>query len=147
MSGIVCAIRGGPDSQPTIDRSIALAGETGLPLYFLFVVNLDFLSMTESSRVHTISKEMHQMGDFILLTAQVRAEEKGVAAKAVVRHGNVSEEIVSLCHEINAEFVVLGVPRGSKSENIFTHERFTVFIQHIEDESGARVVIAEEGEG
>ncbi|RMF49572.1 MAG: universal stress protein, partial [Anaerolineae bacterium] len=46
MSAIVCAIRGGPASQPTIRRAIALALETSLPLHFLYVVNLDFLSST-----------------------------------------------------------------------------------------------------
>ncbi len=34
MPGIVCAIRGGPASKPTIARSIALAKETDLPLFF-----------------------------------------------------------------------------------------------------------------
>ena len=42
MSGIVCAVRGGPASQPTLQRAITLAKETGLPLFFLYVVNLDF---------------------------------------------------------------------------------------------------------
>ena len=50
MPGIVCAVRGGPASQPTIEKAIALALETGLPLCFLYVVNLDFLSQTPTSR-------------------------------------------------------------------------------------------------
>ena len=37
MPGIVCAIRGGPASRPTIAKSIQLAEETGLTLYFLYV--------------------------------------------------------------------------------------------------------------
>lgn len=69
MTGIVCAIRGGPASQPTITHAVSLAQETGLPLYFLYIVNLDFLSHTTSSRVHTITQEMEQMGEFLLLTA------------------------------------------------------------------------------
>jgi hypothetical protein len=68
MTGIICAIRGGPASQPTIARSIALAQETSLPLHFLYVVNLDFLTRTSLSRVHVIAQEMQQMGEFILLT-------------------------------------------------------------------------------
>ena len=44
MSGVICAVRGGPDSQSTVARAIALARESGLPLYFLYVVNLDFLA-------------------------------------------------------------------------------------------------------
>ncbi len=65
MPGIVCAIRGGPASKPTIARSIALAKETDLPLFFLYVVNLDFLAYTSSSRIHTITQEMEQMGELL----------------------------------------------------------------------------------
>ncbi len=64
MSGIVCAVRGGPDSQPTISKAIAWAKETELPLYFLYVVNLDFLTHTSSSRVHTVTQQIEQMGEF-----------------------------------------------------------------------------------
>ena len=70
MSGILCAIRGGPNSQPTIEQAVVLAQETGLPLWFLYVVNLGFLTHTSTSRVRTISEQMHQMGEYILLTAQ-----------------------------------------------------------------------------
>lgn len=144
MSGIVCAIRGGPASQPTIQKAISLTGETHLPLYFLYVVNLDFLSHTASSRVRTISQELHHMGDFILYTAQERAQAQGVAAQGLVRHGDVMEEIVSVCREIEADFVILGQPLGQEGEeDIFTQERITSFSQRIETESGARVVLAE----
>lgn len=49
MPGIVCAIRGGPSSQPTIATSIKLASETGETIHFLYVVNLDFLTHSSSS--------------------------------------------------------------------------------------------------
>jgi hypothetical protein len=67
MSGIVCATRRGPSSQPTIDRAVALAQETGLSLRFLYVVNLDFLTHTITSRVRTISEQMRRMGESIRL--------------------------------------------------------------------------------
>ena len=78
MSGIVCAVRGGPASQPTIHRAILLAKETGQKIHYLYVVNLDFLERTASSRTHTISKELRHMGEFILLTAQIEAQNQGV---------------------------------------------------------------------
>lgn len=144
MSGIVCAIRGGPASQPTIQKAISLAGETRLPLYFLYVVNLDFLSHTASSRVRTISQELHQMGDFILLTAKDRAQAQGIPAQGLVRHGTVMEEIIGVCREIEADFVILGQPLGQEGEeDIFTHERITNFSERIETESGASVVLVE----
>lgn len=145
MSGIVCAIRGGPDSRPTIEKSIATAKEKNLPIYFLYVVDLNFLTQTSSTRLHTISKEMDEMGEFILLTAQAKAETQGVTAHGVVRHGKVWDQIVALCHEVGAEYVVLGRPRVHKAEaNVFTHDRITQFAEHIEEKTGATVVFAED---
>jgi nucleotide-binding universal stress UspA family protein len=146
LPAIVCAIRGGPDSQITIDRAVNLASEHALPLYFLYVVNLDFLSHTASSRVRTITQEMRQMGDFILLTAQEKALALGVGAQGVVRQGNVEEEIIAMCREVDADYVVLGQPKGQEEDDIFTHERILNLSQRIETESGAKVVIVE-GEG
>jgi nucleotide-binding universal stress UspA family protein len=140
MPGIVCAVRGGPASQPTIARAISLAQETGLSLYFVYVVNLDFLTHTTSTRVHTISEQMSQMGEFILLTAQDTAGRQGVAAEGVVRHGNVGEEIIGLCHDIAADYLVLGVPRFQQEDTVFTQEMLHQFVAHTEEQTGAKVV-------
>jgi nucleotide-binding universal stress UspA family protein len=145
MSGIVCAVRGEPDSQPTIQKSIALAEETGQTIYFLYVVNLDFLSHTSTSRIKVVAQEMHQMGEFILLSAQTQAIDKGIPAERVVRQGNVREEIIELCRSLEADYVVLGRPRGEdETADVFTHDRLNQFARHIEQESGAKVVFARE---
>jgi nucleotide-binding universal stress UspA family protein len=144
MSGIVCAIRGGPDSQPTIKTAIDLAGKTGQTIYFLYVVNLDFLTFTSTSRVQVAAQEMRQMGEFILLTAKAQAEEKGTQAEGVVRKGQVREEIINLCREISADYLILGHPRGKVEVDVFTHEHLDQFAQHIEEESGAKAVIAKD---
>lgn len=147
MPGIVCAIRGGPHSQPTITRAIALAQEMDLPLYFLYVVNLDFLLRTSSTRIHTISEQMHQMGEFILLTAQASASEQGVSAEGIVRHGDVRQEIVNLCHELVADYLVLGRPRLEHEESVFSQELLHQFVERAEQQTGAKVVLAGGGEG
>lgn len=69
MPGIVCAIRGGPNSQPTISKAISLAKDKGLTVYFLYILNLDFLTYTQTSRVSTLTVEMKDLGEFILLSA------------------------------------------------------------------------------
>jgi nucleotide-binding universal stress UspA family protein len=146
MSGIVCAIRGGSDSQATVERAVTLARETRLPLYFLYVVNLDFMSHTSSSRVQTISKEMHEMGEFILLEAQTAASRQGIDAQRVVRHGQVGEEIIAQCHEVGADYVVLGRPRVQQEASVFTHELLEEFIKRTEAQTGARVVLTPRSE-
>jgi nucleotide-binding universal stress UspA family protein len=144
MSGIVCAVRGGPASQPTIQRAIALAKETGLPLFFLYVVNLDFLDSTTRSRTHTISKEMAQMGEFILLMAKSKAEAQGVTAQSAIKRGQVTDEIAAQCHEVDAGYLVIGQPQFEKEDNVFTAAHHAAFIQRIETQTGAKVVLPEE---
>jgi nucleotide-binding universal stress UspA family protein len=143
MSGIVCAIRGGPTSKPTIRRAIELAKETNLVLHFLYIVNLDFLAYTESSRVRVIKEEMHEMGDFIVLAAQEKAENQGVDSQGAVRDGSVASGIIEFSKEIEADYVVLGSPQAEQEENVFTRERFESFVAMVEDESGAKVVLSE----
>ncbi len=147
MRPIVCAIRGGPHSRPTIDKAISFAGETGLPLYFLFIVNLDFLAHTTSTRTHTISREMEQMGEFILLTAQSRAAEQGVAAEGVVRHGSVGPEIIAFCREIDAGTIVMGRPQlGEDEGDVFTQSRLNAFVDLVKGQTGAEVVMPDREE-
>ena len=146
MPNIVCAIRGGPASKPTILRAIQLAQETGQKILYLYVVNLDFLDRTSSSRTHTIRKELRQMGEFILLAAQVQAQQQGVEADGVIREGNVRDEIIQLCHELQADYVVLGYPKGEPDDNAFTRERLKQFTQSIEDSSGAKAILAPDTE-
>lgn len=143
MPGIVCAVRGGPASQPTIAKAIALAQETSLPLCFLYVVNLDFLSQTPTSRVHTISQEMHQMGEFILLMAQETSARDGVTAEGVVRHGRVGEEVIGLCHELEADYLVMGRPSLGHEDSVFTHDLLREFAARAEAQTGAKVVFPE----
>lgn len=141
MSGIVCAIRGGASSQPTINQAIRTAVETNLPIYFLYVLNLDFLNKGSLSRTHTISEEMQELGEFILLAAEAQAERQGVTAKGIIREGDiVGDEIISLCHELTADYVILGRPLATKAENVFTHEQLDQFGRHIEQETGATVI-------
>ncbi len=142
MPGIVCAIRGGPDSQPTIQKAIEVARETGQPVYFLYVVNLDFLTHTASSRVHIISEEMEELGDFILRAAQAEAEGQGVVAEGIIKHGKVGKEISAVCHELGADYVVLGKPRGKSEKDVFTHKKLVEYAQQIEEITGAEAVFA-----
>jgi nucleotide-binding universal stress UspA family protein len=145
MSGVICAIRGGPHSHPTIDCAIDLAIEHDCPLQFLYAVNVEFLARASLSRPDTITKEMHHLGEFIVLAAQTAAEKRGIKASGVVREGDVSEEIIALCHETGADYVVVGRPHHRVQESVFTHDLLQKFADRIQKETGARVVYPEAG--
>ena len=145
MSGILCPIRGGPGSKGAIDHGIQLAKQTGDQLHFLFVVNLDFLNLTVTSRTQVLSAEMRGMGEFILLTARAKAEDEGVIAGCTVRQGDVMDEIVNLAKEIEASYVILGRPQRGETENIFTADQLQAFVQRIEEDTGSKVMLVETG--
>jgi nucleotide-binding universal stress UspA family protein len=144
MSGIVCAVRGGPGSHPTIERALDLAEEKSLPVYFLYVINLDFLAHTSSGRTKTVKEEMQKLGEFILLRARKQAEKRNIEAEGVTREGKVREEIIRLCKERQADYAVLGHQSSDEERNIFSEQQFSQFIQQIEKESQAEVIVTEE---
>ena len=151
MPGIICAIRGGPSSHSTIRAAIWLARERLDMLHFLYVFDLQFLARTSQVPPEGLADSMAQMGEFILLMAQDRALEAGVEADAVMRKGEVGEEIVALCNRLDADLVVVGAPLQAKEDaargNVFTPAALQKLIARIEAETGARVVIVADDEG
>ena len=144
MSGIVCAVRGGPGSHPTIQRAINLAEEKSLPVYFLYVINLDFLAHTSSGRTKIVKEEMQKLGEFILLRARKEAEARGVQVEDITREGKVRQEIIKLCKERQADYAVLGHQSSDSEKNVFSQQQFRQFISQIEKESQAQVIVTEE---
>jgi nucleotide-binding universal stress UspA family protein len=142
MSAIVCAIRGGPDSQATIAQALALARQTDLPLHFLYVINVDFLSIIGHDPDPVLLERMRQMGESVLSAAQALAGAKGiVVAEGVVRYGNVEDEIAGLCREHSADYLVLGRPRVGAGEDVFTEASLRQFIERLEARAGVQVVL------
>ena len=144
MPGILCAIRGGPSSQPTIAASIQLAKDTKEIIYFLYVVNLDFLTHTSSSKTNHISKEIEEMGEFILLGAQEQANSEGVVAESIIRGGNVVDEIITYCEERKPTYVILGRPQEDQEDNLLSLERLQAFAERIEEACQAQVIYTPE---
>jgi len=144
MAGIVCAIRGGPLSRPTIDKAIQQALATQQEIHFLYVVNLDFLSGSLHSPIQVMTEEMLQMGEFILLATQQIAKDKNVVSHAVLRKGSVQEEIIIICQVIDADYVVLGKPHQAMEHNVFANNHINSFAQEVYDASGAQVIFADQ---
>jgi nucleotide-binding universal stress UspA family protein len=90
-----------------------------------------------------MTQELQKMGEFILLAAQETADKKNVVAHGITRKGNVAEEIIALCAEIDADFVILGRPKQEQQDNVLEEGHIEEFAQKIEEASGAKVVFAE----
>lgn len=144
MGAVVCAVRGGPHSQPTIQRAIHLARTLEQPLTFVYVVNLDFLAYTSSSGTPTLLDDLKNMGEFILLMAQAQAAKEGVQAEGIIIEGHLRDELVKLCRQIQADYLVLGRPKQQPTENAFSQDAFLDFVAQIEKEAQVKVVLADE---
>lgn len=142
MSGIICAIRGGPSSQPTVHQAIETARQYNISIYFLYVVNLDFLEHSGQARLQVIKEEMQSMGETICMKAQIEAKRAGVESDIIVREGKVTEEIISASHEVDAQYVILGRPEGEDEKNVFSQERLSNFVELLEKETGAKVIFS-----
>ncbi|MBC8262843.1 MAG: universal stress protein [Anaerolineales bacterium] len=140
MSVILCAIRGGPECQPTIAQAISLAQETGLTVHFLYIVNRDLLSSADGAHVGAISGQIHQMGRSVLRTALAWASTEDVTAQGVIRQGNVGDEIASLCRDLEADYLILGQPQAQGEKDTFSEGLLSQFIERIEKQTGAEVV-------
>lgn len=138
---ILCATRGGEASYRTQDAAIALAKQRGEELLFLYVVDIEFLQRTARAvRPDVVTAEMDKMGEFLLAMAQERAQNQGVGAAYVLRHGDLRPELKAAARELDVALVVLGKPAGK--ESAFALESLEAFAAEIEAETGveARII-------
>ena len=143
MTRILCAVRGGPDSEQTIKYAVSLAKELDARLIFLYVVSLELFASSSSVRSESIAKELSRMGEFILLMAQAKAATEGVAADTFVRRGNIPEQIIVACEEMRPETLIMGKSHPEKKESFFKGEEQEDFAKRLEGECGVKVILRE----
>ncbi len=141
MKTIVCAVRGGERSKPTVDASIALAHDSAARLVFVYVIDAEFLSHATVGRHSITMPQLEAMAEFILLTMQVRAEEQGVSAEYAIREGQVQEQIRAYVLEERPDILVMGKPAHQEGGDLFTHPVQNAFVQSLEEEAGVEVIL------
>jgi nucleotide-binding universal stress UspA family protein len=139
MGKVLCATRGGEESEETRALAIDLARVRGDALVFLYVADPSFLDRIAAPVVVDVELELERMGRFQLALACEQAAEQGVAAEATVRHGHLHAELIAAARELSATLVVLGRPRGDAS--VFDEEALLSFAKRVRAETGAEVRI------
>lgn len=147
MSAVLTAIRGGPESEATLERAASLARTHDLPLHLLYVVNLDFLSQVTGGHIPTADEELTELGRFILDMAATRLADTGLPVETHIRHGRVYQQVIELANELGAEFVVVGHRRPDADHPTTRHSVVRDFADRIRAETGAEVVVAEVASG
>mgnify|MGYP005856833455 CR=1 FL=1 len=116
MGKILCATRGGEASIRTQQAAIQRAKEDGDELIFLFVVDVEFMAQADYAlRPDVVLHEMEHMGEFLMLMAVERAEQAGILARYLIRHGALREELIGAIEEEAITTLVLGRPADEHS--------------------------------
>ena len=139
MGKILCATRGGADSQPAQQAAIALAKERGDELVFLYVADSAFLDTIAAAVVVDVDAELEQMGRFQLLMAREQAAEQGVDAQIVIRHGHLRPSLLEAARQLQATWIVLGRPREDTA--VFDEADLQEFARTLAAGTGAEVVM------
>ncbi len=144
MSGpIVCATRGGRVCRVTQQRAIELAKGRGDRLIFLFVADPSFAGPVSDAVSKALDDELERLGKFLLYVAQRRAEEQGVEAEVVVRHGPVQPSIEAYVKQVGASTLVVGAPQTCSVPQTFNPDELDDFASEIERATDVPVVIVE----
>lgn len=138
---IVCAARGGKESQPAVNRAIQLAKERDADLTFLFIVDAEFLCHAIIGPPSVVHRQLRDMGEFIMATLKVKAEELGVTADYDVREGEVREQIRQYLEENDVDVLVMGRPVEETDAAVFDTGTVSNFAAALEHDTGVEVVL------
>ena len=141
---ILCPTRGGKASYANQDRAIALAKERDSDLLFLYVSNVKFLGLTSLPFIVDIETELDEMGEFILIMAQERAEKAGVHAEITVERGVFDKVLKAVIQEQQISTVVLG--SSKEGTGITTEEYVQKLGETISQELGVEFIVLKDGE-
>jgi nucleotide-binding universal stress UspA family protein len=145
MSNIIlCPTRGGEASVPNQERAIAIAKQRGCDLLFLYVSNIEFLGLTAVPKLIDFEAEMDEMGEFMLVMAQERAEAAGIRALTHVHRGNFNDVLVEAIHEYQISTVILGSSAGDTG--VITPEYIQKLAIEIGGMTGVEFIIVDQGE-
>lgn len=136
---ILCATRGGKDSQATHERAIALAREQKAEVIFLYVFDQHILEKVATPIVINVKAQIDHMLAFLESTALEQARDAGIVARVLVRTGRLRDQLKAVAKEEGATTIMLGSPAGDAS--LFQREALQAMIAEIEDATGIPVVL------
>ena len=122
------------------DAVIAMAKEEEATILFLYVVDVEFLSLTARG-VHpdVMTTEMEHMGEFLLAIACERATAQGVVAETCLRHGPLIEALESAARDEGADAIAFGRPAGPDSS--FSLDDLETLTAQLEEDIGIKTYI------
>ena len=145
MTYILYPTRGGDRTYRNQERAQALALERGESLLLLYVANVHFLKhISGPVQVDLITKDLEEMGEFLLALAQEHAEETGLTVESVVRQGDFLQGLRDVIRQNDVTAVVFGRPVHDTA--ITTVEYISNLAQSLATDEGVETFVVHEGE-
>ena len=139
MGTILCPTRGGEASKANQDRAISLAKERGEELVFLYVSDVQFLDKGSAAHLGSLEANLDEMGEFLLIMAQERAEKQGVKADLEVRRGAFIEALQEVIEAHGVTTVVFGTP--GEDHRVTTEEYLHTLADNLVKDKGIEVMM------
>lgn len=145
MATVLYPTRGGDSTHRNQDWACALARERNARLVFLYVSNVSFLDrLGGTARVDILEEELDELGVFLLVMAQERAERCGAESERVVRQGRFRPALAEVIEEYGVATLVLGRPARDAANT--TIEYISMVAQTMANDHDIEVFVVDEGE-
>ena len=139
---IVCATRGGPQSERVHQQAIELARERQGKLIFLHVVDTSALGDVESPSSRVLIRQMRALAESILRVAQEQARDAGVTARTEVREGETGSTIEAFIREAQADVLVVGYPHTAAGHEHEAEGRLWRLLNGLQEQDNVRLLVA-----
>ena len=130
---IVCAVRGGRESQETANSAVELALKTEGRLTFFHVIDPGCLDCGDIARSSAAYREYLEKAESALHTLRTEARQRGVThVDLILREGDTRQELRQLAVETDAELMVLGHPIPDSELSVFSEHEFHQFLAELD---------------
>jgi nucleotide-binding universal stress UspA family protein len=130
---VVCAVRGGPESQETASSAMDLALKAGAKLTFFHVVDPGCLDCGDIARTSAAYREYMEKAESAMRALRTQAQQRGVAhVDFVLRKGDTRQELRQLAIETDAELLIFGHPDPDSERNVFSPDEFHQFLAELD---------------
>ena len=142
---IVCAVRGGRESQETASSAMELALKAGAKLTFFHVVDPGCLNCGDIARSSAAYREFVEKAESTMHTFRTEARQRGVTHVGLsLREGDTRQELRQLAVETDVDLLVLGHPAPDSERSVFSADEFHQFLAELDFGGDLRTIQVKE---
>ena len=138
---IVCAVRGGRESQETASSAMELALKAGAKLTFFHIVDPGCLDCDDIAMSSAAYREFLEKAESAIHILRTQARQRGVThVDLILREGDTRQELRQLAVETDVDLLVLGHPTPDSERSVFSEDEFHQFLAELDFGGDLRTV-------